>query len=98
MVTPLFPFRGPDAPFQCWLFNDQELGQTHERALQIRQRIAVTKYLSSLQMSNDKKAMLLERNRGILGDDLYDYLTARLEGRKVEKYGKCVQFLRSFYR
>ena len=75
-----------EASTRCWLINDQELGQTHEKALQIRQRIAVTKYLSSLQMSNDRKVILLERNRGILGDSLYDYLTARLEVRKVEKY------------
>ena len=72
----------------CWLFNDQELGQTDESALQIRQLIAVTNYLSSLRISNDRKAILLDRNRRILGD-LYSYLTARLELTKVGYYGKC---------
>lgn len=75
-----------EAP-SCWLFNDEELGHTEERALQIRQLIAVTDYLSSLHISDDRKATLLHLNREVLGV-LYYYLTAKRVN--LRRVGKCV--------
>ena len=73
------------APF-CWLFNDEDEGQTDEMALQIRQFTAVSNYLSTLQISDDRKAALLLQNREVLGD-LYLGLT-RIKG--MNKMRKCI--------
>lgn len=83
-----FPHRNINevkAPF-CWLFNDEDEGQTDEMALQIRQFTAVSNYLSTLQISDDRKAALLLQNREVLGD-LYLGLT-RIKG--MNKMRKCI--------
>ena len=66
----------------CWLFNDEEMQQTHETAIEIRQLIAVRNYLFSLDMSDERKARLLDRNRRILGN-LHSVLKENLELTKV---------------
>ncbi|CAH3034163.1 unnamed protein product [Porites lobata] len=67
---------------QCWLVNDEEMQQTHETAIEIRQLIAVRNYLFSLDVSDERKVRLLERNRRILGN-LHSALQEELERTKV---------------
>ena len=67
---------------QCWLINDEEMEQTHETAIEIRQLIAVRNYLFSLDVSDERKVRLLERNRRILGN-LHSALQEDLELTKV---------------
>ena len=71
-----------DAP-RCWLFDDEEQGQTEDRALQIRQVIAVTKFLSSLGISDEKKTTLVYQNRELLGEDIFSYLTKKRQQLKA---------------
>ena len=66
----------------CWLVNDEEMQQTHETAIEIRQLIAVRNYLFSLDVSDERKVLLLERNRRILGN-LHSALQEELERTKV---------------
>lgn len=77
-----------DAP-RCWLFDDEERGQTEDRALQIRQVIAVTKFLSSLGISDERKVTLLYQNRELLGEDIFTYLTKRNQMKRSGS-GRCV--------
>ena len=67
----------------CWLFNDEEMQQTHETAIEIRQLIAVRNYMLSLDVSDERKARLLDRNRRILGN-LHSALKEELELTKVK--------------
>ena len=67
---------------QCWLINDEEMEQTHETAIEIRQLIAVRNYLLSLDVNDERKVRLLERNRRILGN-LHSALQEDLELTKV---------------
>lgn len=71
----------------CWLFDDGLSGNTKTRALLIRQMNAAADYLRSLQVSNEKKLILLNSNREVLGE-VFTHL--------IKKYGpkrdqeKCV--------
>lgn len=71
----------------CWLFDDGLSGNTKTRALLIRQMNAAADYLRSLQVSNEKKLILLNSNREVLGE-IFTHL--------IKKYGpkrdqeKCV--------
>lgn len=84
-----FPHRNikmADAP-RCWLFDDEQQGQTESEALQIRQVIAVMEFMSSLAISNERKATVLNQNREWLGEDNFAYLTKR---NHLKRNDRCV--------
>ena len=66
----------------CWLVNDEEMEQTHQTAIEIRQLIAVRNYMFLLDVSDERKARLIDRNRRILGN-LHSALKEDLELTKV---------------
>ena len=73
---------------QCWLFDDAEQGShTEGRALQIRQVIAVMEFMSSLAISNERKATVLNQNREWLGEDIFAYLTRRSH---LKRSDRCI--------
>ena len=75
---------------ECWLFDDEEQGCTEERAKEIRQLIAVNSYLDSLQMSANRKATLLRRNRQVLGELFYCLQLTGAVTVTTRKTDKCV--------
>ena len=72
---------------RCWLFDDEQRGQTESEALQIRQVIAVTQFMSSIGISNERKAAVLNQNREVLGEDTIAYLTKRSQ---LKRGDRCV--------
>ena len=75
-----------DVP-RCWLFDDEVCGNHEGRALLIRQMSAVTRYLHSLQMSNERKLRLLHKNKELLGE-VFTFLTKKNPFKSVPD--KCV--------
>lgn len=75
-----------DAP-RCWLFDDEQRGKTESGALQIRQVIAVMEFMSSLGISSQRKATVLNQNREVLGEDTIAYLTKRSH---LKRSDRCV--------
>ena len=72
---------------RCWLFDDEQRGQTESGALQIRQVIAVMEFMSSLAISNDRKAAVLNENRELLGEDNFAFLTKK---NYLKRNDRCV--------
>ena len=75
-----------DAP-RCWLFDDEQGGQTESGALQIRQVIAVMDFMSSLEISNERKKSILNQNREVLGEDMIAYLT---KSSQLKRSDRCL--------
>lgn len=73
-----------DAP-RCWLFDDEQGGQTESGALRIRQVIAAMEFMSSLEISNDRKASVLNQNREVLGEDTIAYLTKKIQLKRGDR-------------
>lgn len=73
-----------DAP-RCWLFDDDQGGQTESGALRIRQVIAAMEFMSSLEISNDRKASVLNQNREVLGEDTIAYLTKKIQLKRSDR-------------
>lgn len=56
----------------CWLFNENETGNTEEKALHLRKLHGVTMFLSALRISKIKKEVYLDECQDLLGELYHD--------------------------
>lgn len=84
-----FPHKSTDETNSpcCWLFDDGLSGNTETRAILIRQMNAASDYLCSLQLSKEKKFILLYKNREVLGD-VFTHLITKYGPRGDQR--KCI--------